>query len=139
MSAEERSGWRDQRLSGQHRKWGFDCPAVDIDFLLIEYDLSEPMALIDYKHEQNADWPPTRDANARAFARLGDKAKVPAFYCRYAADLTWYEPVPMNDMGLVWVPEPVRLTEMQWVELLYRMRARVVPSGVRTTIEQAAA
>ena len=31
----ERTGWRDEKLSQRHRMWGWDCPAVDIDFLLL--------------------------------------------------------------------------------------------------------
>ena len=49
----ERSGWRDEWISKRHRLWGFDCPAVDIDFLMLEYDRSVPCALIEYK-EQHA-------------------------------------------------------------------------------------
>ena len=30
---QERSGWRDMRLSERHRRWGWNCPAVDLDHL----------------------------------------------------------------------------------------------------------
>jgi hypothetical protein len=64
MSAEERTGWRDEELSLRHRLyWGRDCPAVDVDFMLsdapemfddnfrlVEYYHSKPKALIEYKH-----------------------------------------------------------------------------------------
>lgn len=41
MSGPERTGWRDENLSRRHREWGFHCPAVDLGFLLIEYDTGE--------------------------------------------------------------------------------------------------
>jgi hypothetical protein len=42
----ERSGWRDLELSGRHRRWGWDCPAVDLDFLFLEYDKGKAVALV---------------------------------------------------------------------------------------------
>lgn len=42
--AEERNGWRDERISKRHRQWGRDCPAVDIDFLMLEYDRDREMS-----------------------------------------------------------------------------------------------
>lgn len=50
MSAYERSGWRDMELSGRHRIWGFNCPAVDLDFLMVEYNLGIAIAVVEYKH-----------------------------------------------------------------------------------------
>src|ERR1700676_3377212 len=49
MTGKERSGWRDQEISARHRDWGTDCPAVDIDFFLTEYNHGKPVALIEYK------------------------------------------------------------------------------------------
>jgi hypothetical protein len=49
--AKERSGWRDLELSQRHRAWGFDVPAVDIDYFLA-YDNGKAVALIEYKHER---------------------------------------------------------------------------------------
>ena len=40
----------DRELSDRHRKWGHECPATDIDFLLNEYNHGIPVAIIDYKH-----------------------------------------------------------------------------------------
>jgi hypothetical protein len=45
----ERTEWRDLELSKRHREWGLNCPAVDIDFLMVEYYYGKPVALIDYK------------------------------------------------------------------------------------------
>ena len=47
---QERSGWRDQEISERHRFWGFNCPSVDLDFLMLEYNHRLPVALIEYKH-----------------------------------------------------------------------------------------
>ena len=50
MSAHERHNKRDEILSAKHRRWGYDVPAVDIDFLLVEYDRAKVQALIEYRH-----------------------------------------------------------------------------------------
>ena len=42
VSAGEWSGWRDQELSRRHQRWGFACPAVDLDFVLVEFGLAAP-------------------------------------------------------------------------------------------------
>ena len=33
------TGRRDLRINDRHRKFGQDCPGVDLDFVLIEYDI----------------------------------------------------------------------------------------------------
>ena len=46
----ERNGWRDEAISRRHRLWGISCSAVDLDFLLLEFNYQEPVALVEYKH-----------------------------------------------------------------------------------------
>jgi hypothetical protein len=41
----ERTRWRDEALSARHRKWGFHCPAVDLDLILCEYDTAHVAAI----------------------------------------------------------------------------------------------
>ncbi len=96
----ERSGWRDEAISRRHREWGFDVPAVDVDFLLCEYDRATPRALIDYKHERAAPTEMT-SANMTALRRLAEDRdyELPAFVVRYTDDLAWYTVVPVNDHG----------------------------------------
>ena len=92
---EERSNWRDEWISKKHREWGWDCPAVDIDFLLIEYDKSIPKALIEYKEirakPQRASHP-----SYRAIIHLADAAHLPFFAVRYKQYGDWYKVIPLN-------------------------------------------
>lgn len=143
MSGHERSGWRDMRLSQRHREWGVDVPANDIDFNLIEYDLKVARALVDYKHELAA-WPVSRsDANMAALVDLGDRRcrscgnaerSLPVFACRYGDDLTWFEPDPFNEVAAQFIPTRVRMTEFEWVALLYKMRGRDLPTSTVATL-----
>jgi hypothetical protein len=45
----ESTGWRDSWISDKHRSWGYDLPASDIDFMLLEYDNMKPITLVEHK------------------------------------------------------------------------------------------
>ena len=81
MTANERHNKRDAILSLKHRSWGFNVPAVDIDFLMIEYDQSIPKALIEYRHINGAI---RVDASIKAIIALADAANIPFFVVQYA-------------------------------------------------------
>lgn len=89
----ERTNWRDVNLSERHRKWGLAVPAVDLDFLLIEYDKGHPSAIIEYKMELAPPQFPSHPSY-RALATLGDRAGLPVFVVRYAQNFSWWEDHP---------------------------------------------
>lgn len=128
---EERTGWRDQRISQRHRSWGYDCPALDLDFLMVEYDAGKASALVEYKHESAA---PIRGGHpsVRALIDLADRAGLPAFIVRYTDDFAWWYVTPLNDPARALHPKEGFLTEEQWVDLLYRCRGRTMPSSWRS-------
>ena len=125
--SQERTGWRDQHISQEHRQWGYDCPALDIDFLMLEYDSGKAIALVEFKHEHaeplNASHP-----SIRAIRDLAVRADIPAFVCRYADDMSWWYPTPLNEQAKAFLPEARHLSKRDWVELLYRLRGRKLPS-----------
>ena len=131
----ERTEWRDLALSKRHRKWGENCPMVDIDFLALEYDRARARAIVEYKHE---DAPPEQyasRANYLALIDLGDRAGLPVFVVRYGADFSWFWVTPLNDPARAFVPEPTRLSERQWVGILYSLRGRSVPESLFNLME----
>ena len=95
MTANERHNKRDEIISLKHRGWGFNVPAVDIDFLMIEYDQSIPKALIEYRHLNGS---VRVDASIKALIALGDMAKLPFFVVQYYYD---------TDNGKLWKPATV--------------------------------
>lgn len=117
----ERSGWRDLRLSQRHRAWGWDCPAVDLDLLFLEYDRGIPTAIVEYKHE-NAPPQYASSPNYQALINLGNRATLPVFAVRYTDDFEWWEVVPLNELAKGWCPARKQMTEIDWVKLLYHMR-----------------
>lgn len=125
--SEERTGWRDGRISDRHRQWGYDCPALDIDFLMLEYDAGKAVALVEYKHE---DAPEVRRSHPsiQAVIDLADRAGLPAFVVRYADNFASWYVIPLNDHARAVFATEGSLTEAEWVALLYRCRGRSLPA-----------
>lgn len=129
----ERSGWRDLGLSLRHKLWGWNCPANDIDFLMVEYDMAQPVGIVEYKNEHadpqtmNIDHP-----SMKAIAELanGYRAGIPFFFVRYTDDYHGYFVTPVNARARQWLPTRTDMTEREWVTLLYHIRGRNVPAEV---------
>ena len=123
---EERTGWRDQGISARHRSWGYDCPALDIDFLMLEYDHGKAAALVEFKNEAAAQVH-LGHPSMRAVIGLADNSAIPFFVVRYAGDFSWYDVHPTNAKAREIVPKQIKLTESEWVQLLYFCRDRKMP------------
>ena len=125
----ERTGWRDLRLSERHRRWGWDCPAVDLDFLFLEYDKGKAVALVEYKHElalvQHSTHP-----TYQAMIDLGNRASIPVFGVRYADDFTWWRVTPLNSWAKTFCEEQTTMSEEEWVTFLYHIRGYELPDSV---------
>lgn len=123
MTGYERSGWRDLEISSRHRRWGFNCPAADLDFLMVEYHLGQPVALVDYKHYRagigNYDHP-TYVAAGRLYDDRHEQ--IPLIVCRYWPDVWAVRAVGLNAAGQRWLPTWRELTERQWVAGLHNIR-----------------
>lgn len=125
----ERTGWRDRNLSERHRKWGWDCPAVDLDFLFLEYDKGKASAIVEYKNE-HAQPQFACHPTYQAMIDLGNRAKLPVIACRYTDDFKSWTVTALNDYAKEHIPYRVTLNEKQWVRLLYRIRGYDVPKDV---------
>lgn len=136
MSKIERTGWRDKEISERHRLWGNDCPAVDIDFLLLEYDRALPVALVEYKMElsNESNW---NHPSYKAMRILANNSKIPFFVSRYKKDFSLFTPKPMNDFAHKWLISESPMSEIEWVTLLYKIRGRAVPSNVSVFLNSA--
>ncbi len=130
----ERTGWRDLALSRRHRRWGWDCPAVDLDFLFLEYDKGKATALVEYKHENALVQHPTHPTY-QAMIDLGNRAGIPVFGVRYAEDFLWWKVSPLNPVAKRWCEKQTTMSEQEWVTLLYRIRGYDLPDDVFTDAE----
>lgn len=126
---QERTGWRDLELSRRHRRWGWDCPAVDLDFLFLEYDRGKAVALVEYKHEraqpQYASHP-----TYQAMIDLGNRAGVPVFACRYRDDFSQWIVTPLNEKAKCFLPSKADMIEAEWVKFLYKIRGYDAPRDI---------
>lgn len=129
----ERTGWRDEALSRRHRRWGWDCPAVDLDFLFLEYDHGKASAIVEYKNEHAAPQYASHPTY-QAMIDLGDRAGVPVIACRYSDDFSMWKVVPLNREAKKIIPNRLDLDEAGWVRLLYKIRGYDVPESVLSGI-----
>ena len=138
MSAHERHGKRDGILSAKHRRWGYNVPAVDIDFLL-EYDNRKAVALIEYRHVNGT--VSRSSANIQAQIDLADRARIPFFVVQYRYandDGTLWKEHTVDDEAFfhiitinayaeqLWFTQDVDtwLTEDEYVKWLHEIRGR---------------
>lgn len=137
MVRRERTEWRDMEISKRHRSWGTDCPAVDIDFLLLEFDHERPAAIIEYKHigarKQRPSDPSYCALRDLATNYRGNgKDGIPFFATRYSGSPYWREwnVIPLNDQAKFWVPARKLMSEEEFVTLHYHMRGRKPPRSL---------
>ena len=146
MSADERTGWRDQAYSKRHRTWGYDTPTLDIDStepepnetnpamasLWVEYDNFEPLFYVSLKRG-NA---PDNDNEEYTYWRVGDAAGKPVVVVHYYPS----EPGPwrfsvrcLTETPISSRPwpaaysDPWECEEPDYVDFLYRLRGRRMP------------
>lgn len=145
MTSNEQHFKRDAWLSGRHRLWGRDVPAMDLDFILAEYDRCVPIALIDYKHEHGVI--NLESANTRTLIALGDMAGIPAFIVRYGHSkqdewwgdvpddsVPWFQVIPLNvyahGKDMPSNANNTKLSELVFVTWLYDLRGRKIPQDI---------
>ena|ERR1051326_2557049 len=129
ITRQERTGWRDEKISLRHRFWGYNCPAVDLDFLVVEYNLGKPVALIEYKHE-GARMPDFNHATYRAIRELANMSNLPFMVVFYNNESWWFRVYPQNDNARKIYREATLLAEKRYVESLYYMRGLVIEKEV---------
>ena len=115
----------DAVISDWHRSLGHDYPAVNIDFLLLEYDGGRAKALIEYKHE-NCGVIQSTHPTYRALRELCAlrTVELPFFIAKYSHDCTQFQLRPMNIAGWQLLSTPVskKLSESEFVGFLNKVR-----------------
>lgn len=122
----ERTGWRCQAISARHRQWGYNCPAVDLDFMVAEYNHGKPVALIEYK-EKHAQMPSFDHPTYKALAALADgyvDGPIPLILAFYCPEDWWFVSYPINEAGneLFGNVAGHKLCEQRFVWRLYKLR-----------------
>ena len=129
----ERTGWRDQEISRRHRDWGMNCPAVDLDFVLLEFNHGVPVAVVDYKHCAKAN--PLEGLNEWAIKAMSELynrhgENLPFFVARYWPGSWAFKVLPMNDPARELLPDEwISMTEQRWVTGLHHIRKQTLSVG----------
>ncbi len=136
----ERTGWRDAELSKRHGSWGFNCPAVDLDFVMLEYNHGAPSALVEYKHI-NAQVVDTNHATYKALVALANGYKngpLPCFIARYNPEDWSFQVIPLNEKAEKHYKhcKNEKLTEKRFVKSLHLLRKSELSKQDDTAIEQ---
>jgi len=137
---QERTGWRDQQISERHRHWGFNCPAVDLDFVMAEYNNAKPVALVEYKHFNAIGNIKLQHATFRTLKDLADGYEnngIPFFVAVYWPGSWAFRVVPVNEKAREIFPEGYTdLTEREFVSALYYMRGKCLESEGNHVLEK---
>ena len=134
----ERTGWRDENISRRHRQWGFNCPAVDLDFMMAEYNYGKPVALVEYKHKLAR----APNLGHPTYVALSDLANnyaggaLPFIVARYCSDLWWFHILPVNDAAKQFYGEFTRLSEQRFVRSLYALRKLTLTAQDNAAIQK---
>jgi hypothetical protein len=127
---QERTGWRDEEISKRHREWGFNCPAVDLDFLVVEYNFGKPVALIEYKHNKAAP-PILKHATYSALSALADgytDGPLPFVVAFYWPGVWAFRITPVNKAAFDAFQDGEMLSEYEFVRRLYKLRRLTITS-----------
>lgn len=140
MSKMERTGWRCEHISQRHRVWGYNCPAVDLDFVVVEYNHGLPVALIEYK-DRRAQKPDTTHPTYKALASLANcysPGAIPFFIAVYCPDEWWFTVHPINVAAKNYYKtgHSATMTEQQFVRSLYLMRRAVISAADEQAISK---
>lgn len=98
----ERTGWRCQDISQRHRLWGWNCPGVDLDFVMAEYNHGLPVAIVEYK-ANGAFIPDFNHATYRALRALADRYRddpLPFLVAFYDPTAWWFRVMPVNQRAM---------------------------------------
>ena len=121
----ENHEFRDGDLSLRHRLWGFDCPAVDLDFVVVEYNRGEASAIVEYKFALGTTEPDLSHPSMRALAGLANAAEIPFIVAFYTREPWTFRVFRGNKYARQVYREDGRLlTEREFVESLYFIRRR---------------
>jgi len=136
VAAFEKYGFRDMRISERHRIYGFGCPAVDIDFLLIEYSKKIPVGVCDLKHYRAYGHVDTSHASYQAISTLaGD---LPFWIAYYWPDTWGYVIEPINEAALKIFGTMRAMSERAYVKkyLYKKLRGTALPAHVEALLNR---
>jgi len=130
---QERTSWREHRISVRHREWGFNCPAVDMDFLVVEYNVGKPTALVEYKRF-GAAIPNLKHPTYRALTELADGVNIPFIIVFYWPKTWAFQAYPVNQKASEHFDWGEEFSEKTFVAKLYRLRQCILEKSLKKSL-----
>ncbi len=130
----ERTNWRDSKLKKLHNKHGYEFPCDNVEFLMLEYDMSMPVALVDYKQKQNG---ANLSKSIIAFCN-NFMPELPYFIASYEIiddTLTNIDIIPGNQQAINQIGHQQNLSEKEFVKIQYKLREKIVQGRTEQGIE----
>ncbi|MHB1460438.1 MAG: hypothetical protein ACYC1M_04055 [Armatimonadota bacterium] len=91
-----------------HRSLGSQLPMMDIDVLLVEFDMCKPVGILELKSSY---WLPNLSgACLRTLRALGNMANLPTFCVRCSRDHQSFEVYPLNRLATSIISKPTTMT-----------------------------
>lgn len=135
---DEGKQWSSEKISRRHREYGFNVPAFDIDFLLVEMHGGRPAALCEYKFMSQCGKIDIASPTFSALSILANAAAVPLLLTFYDYRPYWWfvvHPLNRHAYKLLGRIQPLLMSERAYVELLYRARGIVCPHQLLNTLD----
>lgn len=133
----ERTNWRDSNLERVHNQYGYELPCDNVEFLMAEYDMSTPVAAIDFRLKGRL-----TSGHSDAVLKLcsNRKTEIPYFINEYEINnniMSNIVCIPCNDSADSIVDKNQILTEKEFVKMLYRIREKIVEGRTEQGIKVA--
>ncbi len=122
----------DGPISDWHRTLGANLPAVNLDYVLVEYDRGQPRALVEYKHQRTKQLDRTHPTFQALRELCAPRAyELPFYVVRYADDCSWFRVLPFNIAAGVQVSmEPeTKMSERGYTKFLENLRKKNLEAG----------
>lgn len=126
MPRERLTEFTGYEVSEWHRTRGEHLPCVDMDFVVIEYDLGMPKAIIEHKHEN---WR-CQNWNSPSFIALREVAaprryELPFYVVKNKHDCSEFKVKPMNLSALRMLSGNFQktMTEQEYDRFLHKLRS----------------
>ncbi len=129
QTRQQNSYFRDLTFHVNRRKFGYNIPATDLDFL--EYDNFQPIDLREFKNKKSGWREGNRTASVRAVYNLAKCANIPFYVIEHNdnySEITvcfiegWNEGIPQLSEQTMTLPD--------YVSSLYKIRNRDVPETI---------
>ena len=131
---QERTNWRDNKLNDLHNKYGYEFPTDNVEFLMLEYDKSMPVALVDYKRKSNG------TEISKSIINFCDNflPQLPYFITSYEIidnALTNIDIIPCNQQAIIEIGYKQNISEKELVKIQYKLREKIVAGRTKQGIE----